>query len=370
MISLGIAQPPRPEVRADATALAINAIVTAATATSVQTWAAAAVEIAAGQWGRALATVGVPDGVPVGPSWLAEAGRDLARRGEALYLLDVAPRGRLRLLRATSADVWGDGPDPADWWYRLTVAGPHSTRTVTAPAAAVVHLRFATEPHAPARGLSPLRFASLTGTLTAQLEQALGYEAAGPVANLIALPEGFNGQPPADDGTQTGHDAPTPADELAESIRTAKGRTLLPETTAAAYGDNTARAPRRDWEPARLGADPPMALVTLRGAVENSVLACYGVPAPLGPLGITDGTAQREALRRFWTLTVQPLADMVSEELERVLERPVSLAIGRAAGTADVAARARAVKALTDAGVDKGDAMRRVGWEPEPETQP
>ncbi|MCY3842724.1 MAG: hypothetical protein OXH69_04200 [Acidobacteria bacterium] len=45
-----------------------------------------------------------------------------------------------------------------------------------------------------------------------------------------------------------------------------------------------------------------MALVTLRQHVETSVLACFGVPAPLGPMGVNAGTAQREALRRFWTL--------------------------------------------------------------------
>ena len=226
----------------------------------------------------------------------------------------------------------------------------------------MVHVRYATEAHSPARGLSPLGYASLTGTLTARLEQSLGYEAAGPVANLIALPEGFNAQPPADDGTQTDHDTASPSDHLAEAIRTAKGRTLLPETTASSYGDSTARAPRRDWDPARLGADPPSALVTLRQHVESSVLACFGVPAPLGPMGLTDGTAMREALRRYWTLTVQPLADVIAEELARVLERPAALTIGRAAGTADVASRARAVKALHDAGVELPDAMHRVGW--------
>ena len=77
--------------------------------------------------------------------------------GECLYLLDIGPGGVLRLLRADSRDVWGEGPDPAGWWYRLTITGPRSTRTVTAPAASVVHLRYATEAHAPARGLSPLQ---------------------------------------------------------------------------------------------------------------------------------------------------------------------------------------------------------------------
>ena len=244
-------------------------------------------------------------GRPIGPRWLAEVGRDLARHGEAVYLVDVAPAGRLRLLRATSTDVWGDGPDPADWWYRLTLTGPRTTDTVTAPAARVFHARYATEAHTPARGLSPLQYASLTGTLTANLETALGYEAGGAVARLMALPEG--------------HQNP---DGLTDAIRGAKGRTLLPETTAGGYGDATG-APRKDFQPVRLGANPPRALVTLRSQVESTVLACFGVGAPLGPAGVTDGTAAREAARRLWTLTIQPLAARIAEELTRVLDRPV-----------------------------------------------
>ena len=322
MIELGIASGPAPEVRADATDMYIDVLTAAVGAGTVSTWAAGAVEIAAGLWSRALSTAAVPDGIPVGPRMLAEIGRDLARHGECLYLADVAPRGRLRLLRCHSRDTWGDGPDPADWWYRLTVAGPRSTRTVTAPAASVVHVRYATEAHAPARGLSPLAYATLTGTLGAALEQSLGYKAGGAVARLIALPEG--------------HQSP---DGLTDAIRTARGRTLLPETTAGGWGDSTT-APRKDFQPARLGADPPSALVNLRQHVESSVLACFGIGAPLGPSGLNDGTAAREAARRLWTLTIQPLAAVIAEELSRVLERPVALSYGRSSGQADLAARA------------------------------
>ena len=343
MIELGIAGGPA-EVRADATDLYIDVLTAAVGATTVQTWAAGAVECAAGLWSRALSTAAV-EGAPVGPRWLAEAGRDLARRGECLYLLDVAPRGALRLLRASSRDVWGDGPDPADWWYRLTVTGPRTTRTVTAPAASVVHLRYATEPHSPARGVSPLQYASLTGTLTAHLEQSLGYEAGGAVGRLIAMPEA--------------HSAPA---DLTEAIRTAKGRTLLPETVSGGWGDKEG-APRKDFQPARLGADPPVGLVQLRQHVESSVLACFGIGAPLGPAGITDGTAAREAARRLWTLTVEPLAALIAEELTRVLEQPVTLDHGRPSGMADLAARARAVGALAKAGVELPDALMLTGWD-------
>ena len=346
MIGLGIAGGPAPEIRTDATALAIDALTAAVGATAINTWAAGAVECAAGLWARSLstATVQPDDAAPIGPRWLQEVGRDLARRGEAVYLADVAPGGRLRLLRATTTDVWGDGPDPAGWWYRLTVTGPRTTRTVTAPAASVVHLRYATDPHSPARGLSPLEYASLTGTLGANLERSLGYEAGGAVANLIALPEG--------------HQSP---EGLTDAIRTAKGRTLLPETTAGGYGDKMG-APRRDWKPERLGAEPPMALVHLRQHVESTVLACFGIGAPLGPQGWTDGTAAREAARRLWTLTVQPLGDLIAEELTRVLERPVRLEYGRPSGMADLAARARAVAALAKSGISTDDALLLTGW--------
>ena len=100
MIELGIAPPPkaRPEIRTDATVQLITALTAAAGAGAVQTWAAGAVECAAGLWARGLSTAAVPDGIPVGPRLLAEIGRDLARHGEAVYLVDVAPRGRVRLL--------------------------------------------------------------------------------------------------------------------------------------------------------------------------------------------------------------------------------------------------------------------------------
>ena len=371
MIELGITPPARavpetrtgrrPELRSDATHLLIQALTAGAGAGAVQTWAAGAVECAAGLYARGLSTAAVtPAGVPVGPRLLAEIGRDLARHGEAVYLLEVAPRGCLRLLRANTADVWGESGDPSDWWYRLTLTGPRMTRTVTAPAAQVVHLRYATERHAPQRGIAPLHYASLTGTLTASLEQSLGYEAAGAVANLIALPEGFSGKR-GDDDDDGGNGGAIGDGGLTEAIRTAKGRTLLPETTSGGYGDRQG-APGRDWKPERLGADPPMAMVTLRTAVENTVLSCFGIPSPLGPAGITDGTAAREAARRLWTLTIQPLGAMIAEELTRVLERPVALEYGRPSGLADLAARARAVGALAKAGVSTDDAMVLTGW--------
>ena len=92
------------------------------------------------------------------------------------------------------------------------------------------------------------------------------------------------------------------------------------------------------------------------------MLSCFGVGAPLGPAGLNDGTAAREAARRLWTLTIQPLAAVIGEELSRVLEVPVTLDYGRPSGMADLAARARAVGALVKAGVEQSDALLLTGW--------
>ena len=345
MIQLGIADGPAREIRADdATDLYFNAL-DAIVSGDVSTWAAAAVETAAGLWGRALSTAKVPAGVPAGPRLLNEMGRDLAIKGEAVYLLDVDFDGRLRLRRARSTDVWGDD-EPSTWHYRLTLQGPRTTRTVVAPAGRVVHVRYATEAHSPQRGIPPIQYAHLTGKLIRNLETAIGDEAGGTVANLIALP--------------AGHSNPT---KLAARISEAKGKTLLPETTAGGWDMGKDAAPRKDFVPARLGANPPAALVALRQHVESSILGCFGIAAPLGPEGRTDGTAAREAARRLWSLTVQPLADLIAEELSRVLERPVRLDHSQPAGTADIAARARAVHVLVESGIDKDRAMQIVGWE-------
>lgn len=356
MTELGIARGPdvRTETRTDVTASYIDLLTDSVTGSeSVRTWAAAAVEFAAGTWARALSSAHVdPSGI-VDARWLAEVGRDLARKGEAVYLFDTS-RGRPRLLRAVVLDVSGDSPDPDDWHYRLTLQGPRSTRTVTAPARAVFHVRYGTEAYSPARGVPPLVYASLTGTLQRNLERSVGYEAAADVAQIIPLPAGH--QQTVDE------DADEPPPGLIADLRAAKGRTCFPETTAAGYDDEKG-APRKDFDPKRAGPNPPAALVTLRRDVECSILAAFGIGAPLGPAGLSDGTAAREAARRLWSMTISPLAALVAAELSKVLERPVTLSHARPAGWTDIAARARAVHVLTESGIDLDEAKLLVGWD-------
>ena len=122
------------------------------------------------------------------PDVLHLAGRQVIRRGEVLFVIDVdALTGRVRLVPAWTWDVHG-GTDPDSWWYRVDVSGPDGSRTRTVPAAAVVHLTYATDPASPWRGLAPMALAARSGELAGNLEARLSQEAGAPVGSVIPGP--------------------------------------------------------------------------------------------------------------------------------------------------------------------------------------
>ena len=73
----------------------------------------------------------------------------------------------------------------------------------------------------------------------------------------------------------------------------------------------------------------------------------------------SDGTSQREALRRWHLGTVLPLARLVEHELTAKLETPVELKFDSYA--MDMVSRATVVAKLTGAGVAPGVALAAVG---------
>ena len=126
----------------------------------------------------------------VTPQILALLGRQLVVRGEALLLIDVDVEAGIVSLRPASAwDVIG-GSDPASWRYRIDLAGPSRTTTVSRPAEAVAHVRVNADPGTPWKGQSPLARAGLTAALAAQLEKGLTAEARTPVRphRAVAVP--------------------------------------------------------------------------------------------------------------------------------------------------------------------------------------
>ena len=136
---------------------------------------------------------------------------------------------------------------------------------------------------------------------------------------------------------------------LKSDLRDARGRTLLVPTTAEGWGEGMAAAPRQDWQQKRIGADPPVSFEKIRGSVGETILACCGVPVELAELG--QGTAAREAWRRFLHATIDPLGKLIAEELSEKFEFPVSLNFDTLMAS-DISGRARAFQSMVGGGMD------------------
>ena len=289
---------PEPETRSGSyTDALVSALVERAGGTSPGDPAAiAALETAAGLWARSFAAAKVsPEGAAsvVSPSVLALLGRELCRRGEAVLCIRIDDGSGLRLIPAGSWDIRG-GYDEGGWWYRCDLFGPSGSETAVLPSPGVIHCRYATDAARPWVGVGPLQWARDSAMLSANLERRLGEEAGAPVGALLPIPQ--------DGGDGSGDD---PLEGLKQDIRTAKGRALLVETTAAGWGEGKSAAPQSDWKPQRFGAAPPATLPVLRSDAALSVLGACGVPPSLAT--DADGTAARESWRRFVLGTVEPI---------------------------------------------------------------
>ena len=318
----------------------------------------AAVEAAAGALSRAFASAEV-DGPAwaksaISPVFLGAVGRELVRSGQSMHVIEVSELGELSLLPASSWDFEGSGAHPSGWTVQAVVNGPSEAVTLFRPWASVV---FCSWGHLQGRsyaGRGPLEWAATSARLQSETERSLADEAGGPITNLLAIPQ---------DGGDGDEDS-DPLAELKADIRKARGKALLVETTAAGFGEGMSAAPRRDWVGSRLGPNPPASMAEVLRASFVEVLASCGCPPGLFLEG-SDATGQREAYRRFFALTVEPLAGLLAVELSRKLEVDISLTFkGRFAG--DLAGRARAFQSLVGGGMDAAKAAGLAGLlEPE-----
>ena len=345
---------PKPETRAGSyTDAVVAALVERAGAnTPGDPQAIAALETAAGLWSRAFmaATVSPEDGAlsaAISPAVLAMVGRELCRRGEAVFIIGVED-GRVRLIPAGSWDVRG-GPDPEQWWYRCDLFGPSGSVSRLLPSEGVVHVRYACDPARPWVGLGPLQNARLTATLAANTERRLGEESGAPVGSLLPVP--------ADGGDGSDDD---PLAGLKHDIRTAAGRALLVETVSGGWGEGKSAAPQHDWKAQRFGPAPPAPLVSLRSEAAMAVLSACGVPVSLA--ADADGTAARESWRRFVLGTAEPILNgVVRSELAEKLSVPGLRFDLRSLWAHDGAGRATMFSKLVAGGVSPQDALVQSG---------
>ena len=176
-------------------------------------------------------------------------------------------------------------------------------------------------------------------------------ESAGPRGSLLPIPQ----DPEGDEGDEA---APGSTAALRAEIASLRGKAALVETTAGGWDEGKEAAPAGDWTPRRIGASPPVPLVSLRDGAALAILAACAVPVELIAGG--DGTSLREAWRRFLHSTVQPVGCIIAVELGRKLDVDVQLGFDGLFAS-DLAGRARAFQSMVGAGMDVGKAAALAG---------
>ena len=192
----------------------------------------------------------------------------------------------------------------------------------------------------PWRGIGPLGWASSSGALAANLESRLKEELSAPTGLLIPMPEG--------EGS---------ASELTKDISNLKG---YPSVVETAYGTgDPATRPSADWRQRRIGADPPATLCTIRDSVSESIMAACGVPASILKAN-SDGTAQRESLRRWVTTGLIPCSEIASQFISEALEVEIKMSF-ESLYSSDLSGRSRAVASLVKSGMTLSKAAELAG---------
>ena len=314
----------------------------------------AAIEAAAGALSRALMSVEVegPGWVrdAVNPVWLQQVGRSIVREGSSLSTIEQ--RGdRVVLIPAAfwnfESQTSLDDTDEESWLCRTSTYGPSSSVTKLLPRDRLVFVRWGTSPGTRYRGQGPTSWAHLTARLQGEVERSLADESGGPLAQLLTTPEGTD--------TDSDDDSDPFADVRA-SLKAARGGLALLESTRTGGGDGPSAAPARDWMPARLGPSPTEAMCKLSDMAFMRMLAATGTPPSM--FVSDDGTAQREAVRRWHQNLVVPITWLLEHELRLRLEADVRLRHDTYA--MDMVSRAQVVDKLVKAGVPIATAMSAV----------
>ena len=281
--------------------------------------------------------------VTLTPLMLSRSVRQLLLTGNSVSAIDTAS-GELLLLPVANYNIAG-GVRESSWRYRVELSGPSRLTSKRLPSAGVVHIRMGSSVQEPWRGCSPLLNAGLSASMLGRLERRLTQEVNARVGHLLMLPDGTSDEQ---------------VTALRRDLASIEGGISLVETESAGHGQGMRAAPQVDWQLRRFGANVPESNVALRSDVAMDIVAAMGIPAPL--YHGTDGVSAREAYRLLLVSTLQPIAELISDELSRKLETTVKITFRRLQA-ADIQSRARAFGSMIAAGVDEQTAMAVSGLE-------
>ena len=147
---------------------------------------------------------------------------------------------------------------------------------------------------------------------------------------------------------------------LRSDIKKLHGQVALVESMKSSWqGASNSREAPADWVARRLGPNPPAGLVSLHETASREIALCCGVPTALLAEAPT-GVAVREAWRILLFGTVAPLGRLVSAELSRKLDAPISLTWADLRAS-DLSGRARAFQSMVGGGMDVSKAAGLAG---------
>ena len=309
----------------------------------------AAVQTAVGLWEGCLSLADVTGTDMLSRRNMALAGRALALRGEAVFLI------RDQLVPAIDWDISTRNGTPRAYRLMIPEAGGGRAETVLAPE--VLHFRIGCDTATPWTGTGPLRRAPLSAQLLHELETAMRdvFRDAPLGSQIVPVPEGA-------------------ADDMAtmrSSFRGRRGATLVIEGVAQSVA--AGMHPQLGKSPDQLSPDLAKTLADkLLADAKDAVYGAFGILPGLMNRS-TTGPMVREAQRHLAQIVLQPIANLMAEEAAKKLGAAVAIDVVRPAQAFDHGGKARALGAMLQAmatakeagldGVTIQDALQFIDWQ-------
>lgn len=278
------------------------------------------------------------------PDLLGVITRDLLERGNSVLMVESTPMG-VDLVPCASYELRGDR-DESTWRYRCQYARPDRDHMIASrDASDVLHFRIGADSRQPYRGRAPLDRAKSSLSILYGSELALVGELRLPsFAALLSASE------LGDEGFETNEQKHVRS--LSQRLG-AFGEYISPRLSEG--GQDLSH----DWSVLRVRPEPYQTIAEIRRQAAEFVCAVYQLPFDLIH-GARSATASREAYRHAISLATRPLITAIEHEIGRKTMISTTLDLKHLAQS-DITAKARALKQLTDAGMNLAEAREVAG---------